>query len=246
MGVPVIGCDCAVCTSDDPHNHRLRTSALLEQNGTTLLIDAGPDLRTQLLRQRITHLDGVLLTHAHADHIGGIDDLRPFTMGKPNTLPLYGNRITLERVQHMFDYAFDRTPSLSTRPQLELCTLTPNLTIGGVQVEPFEVLHGPNQITGYRFGPLAYITDASELPPPTMEQLTGLDTLIINALRWKPHPLHLTVEQALGIVHELRPRQTYFVHITHDLDHSIVNAQLPPYAQLAYDGQVIDIAPHQD
>ncbi len=242
MGVPVIGCGCAVCTSTDPHNHRLRTAALLEHNGTTLLLDAGPDVRTQLLRSNVRHLDAVLLTHPHADHIGGIDDLRPFTMGQAHMLPLYGNTATLQRVEHMFDYAFDRAPSLSTRPQLELRRLEPRFSIGSVQIEPLDVLHGPMQITGYRFGPLAYITDASALPPHTMEHLTGLDTLIINALRLKPHPLHLTIEQALAIVNEVRPHQTYFVHITHDLDHQTINAGLPSYAQLAYDGQVIEIA----
>lgn len=241
MGVPVIGCDCAVCNSTDPHNHRLRTAALLEHKGTTLLIDAGPDLRTQLLRSNVRRMDAVLLTHPHADHIGGIDDLRPFTMGHASPLPLYGNAYTLQRVRHMFDYAFDRTPSLSTRPQLELRELEPRFSIGKVPIEPFDVLHGSMQIVGYRFGALAYITDASALPPQTMEHLTGLDTLIINALRWKPHPLHLTVKQALAVVDELRPRQAYFVHITHDLDHRSVNADLPAYAQLAYDGQVIEI-----
>jgi phosphoribosyl 1,2-cyclic phosphate phosphodiesterase len=241
MGVPVIGCGCAVCTSSDPHNARLRTSALLEHNGTTVLIDAGPDLRAQLLPQRVTRLDAVLLTHAHTDHIGGIDDLRPFTMGTDRLLPIYGDEHTLRRVQHVFDYVFDPAPTLSTRPQLELRPITPRFTVGAVTAEPLAVLHGPNPITGYRFGPLAYITDASALPPQTMERLLGLDTLIINALRFKPHPLHLTVEQAMAIVHELRPRQAFFVHITHDLDHAVVNAQLPSYAQLAYDGQAIEI-----
>jgi phosphoribosyl 1,2-cyclic phosphate phosphodiesterase len=241
MGVPVMGCRCAVCRSTDPHNTRLRTSALLEHNGTTLLIDAGPDLRAQLLRQGAQQLDAVLLTHAHTDHIGGIDDLRPFTMGSDRLLPIYADDRTLRRVQHVFDYVFDPRPTLSTRPQLELRPLTPRFTVGAVSVKPLVVMHGPNQITGYRFGPLAYITDASTLPPQTMEQLHGIDTLIINALRFKPHPLHLTVEQALAIVHELRPRQALFVHVTHDLDHATVNAELPAYAQLAYDAQVIDV-----
>ncbi len=240
MGVPVIGCGCAVCTSPDPHNKRLRTAALVEHGDTTLLIDAGPDLRTQVLREGITHVDAVLLTHSHADHVGGIDDLRPFSMWGGRSLPLYGDDATLARVRHMFDYAFDPAPSLSTRPQLELHPLEPHFRIGSINIEPLAVLHGTHPITGYRFGPLAYITDASTLPPHTMEQLAGVDTLIINALRHKPHPLHLTVEQALRIVDELQPRQAFFVHITHDLDHATTNAELPPYAQLAYDGQVIE------
>lgn len=241
MGVPVIGCTCAVCTSSDPHNQRLRTSALLRQNTTTILIDAGPDLRTQVLRARVSHLDAVLLTHSHADHIGGIDDLRPFTMRTGGALPIYGDSATLGRVRHMFDYAFDPAPSLSTRPQLETHPLDGRFAVGAVNILPFRVMHGSHAITGYRCGPLAYITDASSLPPETMKLLTGLDVLVINALRFKPHPLHLSVDEALALVEILQPRRAYFVHITHDLDHAAVNAQLPPYAQLAYDGQVIEI-----
>ncbi len=241
MGIPVIGCDCAVCTSEDPRNHRLRTAALLEHAGTTILIDAGPDVRMQLLRHQVRRIDAVLLTHAHTDHIGGIDDLRPFTMWTGNALPLYGDATTLRRVRHMFDYAFDPAPSLSTRPRLETRELDQVFSVGSVAIEPFEVLHGIHPIVGYRFGQLAYITDASALPERTKRRLQGLDTLVINALRFKPHPLHLTVDEALAIVVELRPRQAYFVHITHDLDHATVNRQLPPHAQLAHDGQLIEI-----
>jgi phosphoribosyl 1,2-cyclic phosphate phosphodiesterase len=245
MGVPVIGCGCAVCTSPDPRNRRLRTSALLHHNGTTLLIDAGPDMRAQVLRHGITKLDAVLLTHAHTDHIGGIDDLRPFTMRSNQPLPIYGDLVTLDRVRYMFDYAFDPAPSLSTRPQLETHEINGQFEVGPFAIEPFAVQHGPNAITGYRIGALAYITDASSLPPTTMAKLQGLDVLVINALRWTPHPLHLTVEQALAIVRELQPRQAYFVHITHDLDHAAVNAELPPNAQLAYDGQIIEVTSNE-
>jgi phosphoribosyl 1,2-cyclic phosphate phosphodiesterase len=242
MGIPVIGCYCQVCTSTDPRNQRLRTSALIEHDGTTILIDAGPDLRTQMLRQRVTKIDALLLTHAHADHIGGIDDLRPLTMRNEQALPVYGDAYTLGRVRHMFDYVFVNRPSLSTRPKLETCPLAPELTIGGITVEPLQVLHGPHQIIAYRFGPLAYITDASAIPPETMCRLRNLDVLIINALRFEPHPLHFTVSQALEIVAQLAPRRAFFTHITHDLDHATTNDQLPATTKLAYDGQVIEIA----
>jgi phosphoribosyl 1,2-cyclic phosphate phosphodiesterase len=242
MGIPVIGCSCAVCTSPDPRNQRLRTSALLEHESTTILIDAGPDLRTQMLRQRVTNVDALLLTHAHADHIGGIDDLRPFTMRNDRSLPVYGDPYTLGRVRHMFDYVFATGPSLSTRPQLETHSLSSRFTIGPVSVEPLRVMHGPHAITAYRFGPLAYITDASAIPPETMERLQDLDVLILNALRFDPHPLHFTVDQALAVVEQVQPRRAFFIHITHDIDHAAVNEQLPPSAQLAYDGQVIEIA----
>jgi phosphoribosyl 1,2-cyclic phosphate phosphodiesterase len=241
MGVPVIGCRCAVCTSDDPRNRRLRTSALLEHDDTTLLIDAGPDLRQQVLRAGNLRLDAVLLTHAHADHIGGIDDLRPYTMRSGASLPLWGDAYTVERVRHMFDYAFDLAPSLSTRPSLLPRVIDGPFAAGDVAVTPLDVIHGPHTITGYRFGPIGYITDASALPRHTIEQLHGVELLVLNALRWKPHPLHLTVDEALAIVEQVRPRKALFVHITHDLDHAEVNAQLPPYAQLAYDGQVVEV-----
>ncbi len=242
MGVPVIGCDCVVCTSNDSHNRRFRTSALIEHQGTTVLIDAGPDMRQQVLAHRVHHLDAVLLTHSHADHIGGIDDLRPFTMRDGRDLPIYGDAVTLARVRYQFDYAFDPAPSLSTRPRLALRPLTDPTRIGSLVVEPLDVRHGPHPITGYRFGPLAYITDGKTLPPETMARLHGIDVLIINALRYIDHPLHFTLDEALAIVEQLAPRHAYFVHITHDLEHAVVNAALPPNAQLAYDGQVIEIA----
>lgn len=241
MGVPVISCTCNVCTSHDTHNQRLRTAALLQHDNTTILIDAGPDLRTQMLRHHVMNIDAVLLTHAHTDHIGGIDDLRPFTMRSGQTLPIYGDQPTLQRVRHMFDYAFDPAPSLSTRPSIETCPISTSFRVGSLTIEPFTVMHGSHTIVGYRFGGLAYITDASALPDETMERLRGLDVLVINALRHKPHPLHLTVAEALAIVDELQPRQAYFVHITHDLEHQTTNSELPAYAQLAYDGQVIEV-----
>jgi phosphoribosyl 1,2-cyclic phosphate phosphodiesterase len=241
MGVPVIGCGCVVCTSTDPRNRRLRTSALLEHQGTTVLIDAGPDMRHQVLAHRVDHLDAVLLTHSHADHIGGIDDLRPFTMRDGRSLALYGDRTTLARVRYQFDYAFDPAPSLSTRPRLELRPLTDPTQIGSLTVEPLEVCHGPHPITGYRFGRLGYITDGKTLPAQTMARLQGLDVLIINALRYVDHPLHFTLDEAVSIVQQLAPRQAYFVHITHDLEHAIVNDALPANIKLAFDGQVIDI-----
>ncbi len=242
MGVPVIACTCTICRSTDPHNKRLRTAALVEAGGATVLIDAGPDMRAQALRHDVRQLDAVLLTHSHADHILGIDDLRPFTMRDHRNLPIYGDRATLARVRHQFDYAFDPRPSLSTRPRLDLRELDGPFRVGRLDVEPFEVRHGPHAITGYRFGQLGYITDGKTLPSRTMDRLRGLDVLIINALRYADHPLHFTVDEALAIVEELKPRQAYFVHVTHDLDHATANAQLPPYAQLAYDGQIVEIA----
>ncbi len=241
MGVPVIGCSCAVCTSPDPRNQRLRTSALVEAPGTTVLIDAGPDLRAQVLQHQVHHVDAVILTHSHADHVGGIDDLRPFTRQAHGGLPIFGDHHTLRRVRHQFDYAFDPAPSLSTRPQLKLCEVDGPFQVGALEVVPFTVYHGPQAILGYRFGRLAYITDGKTLPATTMAALTGLDTLVINALRYEDHPLHFTVDEALAVVELLAPRQALFVHITHDLEHATVNASLPRNVRLAYDGEVIEI-----
>lgn len=246
MGIPVLGCDCAVCTSPDPRNRRLRTAALLQACGQTILLDAGPDVRQQLLRANVRHLDAVILTHGHADHIGGIDDLRPFTMrrgpdGKTPTLPLYGDAATIARVRHQFDYAFDPAPSLSTRPALTTHVVTEPFAVGALQLTPFTVMHGPHPITGYRWGRVAYLTDAKTLPTATTAQLHGLTLLVMNALRHTDHPLHFTVSQAVAQAEALQPRQTLLVHMTHDLEHVATNAALPPTIQLAYDGQSIEL-----
>lgn len=244
MGVPVIGCRCAVCTSGDPHNQRLRTSALLEANGQHILFDAGPDLRQQALAVGMQRLDAVLLTHAHADHVAGLDDLRPLNFAQRRAIPLYGTEPTLSFVRERFSYAFVNSSQGSTRPLLELvevCSGRP-FAIGGVEIHPFDIQHGTWTITGYRIGKLGYVTDASAIPPASLAQLRGLDTLVLNALRQDPHPTHLSIDQALALIEELQPRRALLVHMTHDLDHTLTNEQLPTYVQLAYDGQVIEIA----
>jgi phosphoribosyl 1,2-cyclic phosphate phosphodiesterase len=241
VGVPMIGCDCAVCTSPDPRNRRLRTSALLDVGGVRLLFDAGPDLREQALRAQFDQIDAVLLTHPHADHIGGIDDLRPFSRFGRCAVPMYGNNRTLHDLRQRYAYAFDPQPSLSTRPALELHLIEGPFNVGGVTITPVDVLHGNWTITGYRIGSLAYITDASALAPETLAQLHDLDVLVLNALRYTPHPLHFSLEQALHVVERLRPQRTYFIHIAHDLDHAAVSAQLPPGVALAYDGLSIKV-----
>jgi phosphoribosyl 1,2-cyclic phosphate phosphodiesterase len=242
MGVPAIGCDCAVCTSDNPYNRRTRTAALLTSGPTTILIDPGPDFRQQALRQRITRLDAVLVTHAHQDHIGGLDDIRPinFAMGQP--LPLYGTPPTLRRIRHQFDYAFDAGPSASTRPQLELHTLDASpFTIGGLTITPLPIHHGDWQIMGFRFGDIAYITDVSHIPDSTYALLDDVAVVVMGALRYeRPHPLHFTVEQAIVAIERIGPRQAYLTHLAHDLDYAAANATLPSAIQLAHDGLVIE------
>lgn len=242
MGVPVIGCGCAVCRSEDPRNKRLRTSALLEAKGQTILIDAGPDMRQQALRAGVSRLDAVLLTHAHADHIAGIDDLRPLNFAQDAAIPIYGSAATLDAVRERFAYAFAE-PDGSTRPAIDLIPVesgTP-FAIGPVCVVPFDVQHGAWLITGYRVGGLGYVTDASELPGRSRRQLGSLDVLVLNALRHTPHPTHLSLTQAVALAAELGPHRTLLVHMNHDLDHEASNALLPATVRLAYDGQVIQI-----
>jgi phosphoribosyl 1,2-cyclic phosphate phosphodiesterase len=241
MGVPVVGCTCPVCLSPDPYNHRTRTSALLRVAGQHILIDAGPDFRAQALAQRIIHLDAVLLTHSHYDHVAGLDDLRPLADSN-DPMPIYGTRFTLEQVRERFSYAFTPASDASTRPALELMPIQHYVpfSIGTVTMTPFDVIHGTWTVTGFRIGRLGYVTDASELPPASLDLLRDLDVLVLNALRFRPHPTHFNLEQALAVIADLRPRRAFLVHINHDLDHQAVNATLPPNVVLAHDG--LDIA----
>lgn len=243
MGIPVIGCTCAVCRSPDPRNRRLRTSALLETGDACVLIDAGPDLRQQVLASGVNRIDAVLLTHGHADHIAGIDDLRPLNFIQRASIPLYGTAETLDSIRERFAYAFMNTSEGSTRPMLELVEIMPPqaFAVGRLTVWPLEVPHGTWTITAYRIGTLGYVTDASAVPPAARAKLQDLDLLVLNALRQRPHPTHLSLSEALGVVTDLRPRRALFVHMSHDVDHAATNAQLPDHVQLAYDGQVIEI-----
>ncbi len=243
MGVPVIGCECAVCTSPDQHNKRLRTSALLEADGRAILFDAGPDLRQQALAAGIRRVDAVLLTHAHADHIFGLDDLRPLNFAQRAAIPLYGTANTLAMVRERFGYAFVNTSEGSTRPALELVEIQNGVPfdIGNVTIVPFDVQHGSWTITGFRIGRLGYVTDASSIPASSLAQLRDLDVLVLNALRPKPHPTHFSLGEACAVVADLGPRQALLVHMTHDVEHASVNAALPAPVHLAYDGQIVEI-----
>jgi len=229
-----------VCQSDDPRNTRTRTSALLQAAGQTILIDAGPDFRAQALAFGLLRLDAVLLTHDHFDHIGGLDDLRPLTE-KQGAIPLYGNAFTLTNVRRRFDYAFAGESKGSTRPLLRPVEIDSPFSIGRVPIIPFDVVHGSWTITGYRIGKLAYITDASSIPPASLALLNDLDVLVLNALRFKPHPNHFSLEASLGVLADLRPRRAFLVHMNHDIDHASVSATLPPGVHLAYDGLRVDI-----
>ena len=237
VGVPTVGCDCAVCQSLDPRDRRTRPSVMISYNGRHVLIDTTPDFREQALREKITRLDAVLYTHTHADHILGIDDLRPLSFRhKPGKLPLYARPDAAAFLRRMFSYIFDTDYKYGSLPQLELRPIDGPVELFGVSFDPVRLIHGENEIYGYRFGSGAYLTDHSEIPEASYHQLEGLDILFLDALRRKPHPTHSTVENSLRIVERVKPKRAFFTHICHDLAHEATNATLPPQVRLAYDG----------
>lgn len=239
MGVPTIGCSCRVCTSLDPHDRRTRPSVMVEWDGHRVLIDTTPDFREQALREKIDRVDAVLYTHGHADHILGLDDLRPLTFprvtGGPK-VPLYANKDTARVLRSMFRYVFDQDYKFGGLAQVDLHEIAGPIKIFDAVFSPVPVIHGEATIYGYRFGSAAYLTDFSEVPESSLAMLHGLDILFLDGLRYKPHPTHSTIERSLGIVERLRPKSAFFTHIAHDLAHKETNAQLPRHAQLSHDG----------
>jgi len=235
-GVPLPTCTCEVCNSSDPKDNRLRCSALVETDeGKQILVDCGPDFRIQALRAKIMHLDALLVTHNHFDHVAGLDDLRAYCNDNP--LPIYADPIVSRTLKSHYDYIFvHRYPGT---PKLELNELVGNETfqIGATKIQPIQIFHGQLPIFAWRIGKLAYITDCTEIRDSEWEKLKDVDTLVIDALRWNPHPTHYSVEQALEVVNRIKPRQTYFTHMSHDMGlHSVANTKFPAGVQLAYDG----------
>ena len=240
VGVPRIGCDCSVCLSENPRNKRLRCSILVEFAGRVILIDTTPDLRTQALRYDVRRLDAVLFTHGHADHLHGLDDVRCYCFDRDNPLPCYADHNTFDRINRVFDYAFE-APYLHSLPRLDPHVINGPIKLLGLQIYPITVYHGTLPVLAFRIGQFAYVTDCNRIPPESMAELKDLDVLILDALRYDEHPTHFNVDQALDVVDELTPRQTYFTHIAHDLEHEATNAALPNGVELAYDGLVFDV-----
>ena len=240
-GVPVIACDCAVCRSDDPRNQRTRTSIIVRRDDRVLLIDTPPDLRTQALRNNIRRVDAVAFTHAHADHMFGLDDIRRFNEIQGSEITCYGHRQTLKVIREAFSYIFVRTQAGGGKPRLRLKLIEGPFEEAGLTVTPVPVYHGHVRVQGYRIGDFAYVTDVSRIPPDSMKLLQGLDTLVLGVLRFRPHPTHFNLEQGLAMVERLRPRRAIFTHLAHDLDYAATNAILPPGVELAYDGMELEM-----
>lgn len=243
VGVPSIGCNCSVCTSSDPRDQRLRPSVWVRYDNKDIVIDTTPDFRYQALRERIPKLDAILFTHGHADHVLGLDDVRPFNFRQAGQIPVYGSPETLDVIRRIFQYAFTGVKGESSCPKLVTETLSGEpFSLFDRTITPVLLYHGSMPVYGFRFGRLAYLTDHNRIPEESLELLQGLDVLFLDALRYKPHPTHSTVEQSLRIVEALQPRMTYFTHICHDLGHQRAESMLPPHVRLAYDGLTIAVA----
>jgi len=245
MGVPTLACPCRVCASNDPHDKRLRPSVVISRGGQHVVIDTTPDFRQQALRVGLNRLDAILLTHGHADHILGFDDIRPFNLRQRTALPVYANEETFRVIRRVFSYVFDEKPTLSTVPSVKLHVADSPFELLGIPFIPVPMLHGDMEVLGFRFGRAAYLTDFSKIPDSSMALLQGLDDLVLDALRDIPHPMHQTVDQALALIQQLQPRRAWFTHIAHDLPHAETNERLRlqgfPHVQLAYDGLEFDV-----
>jgi phosphoribosyl 1,2-cyclic phosphate phosphodiesterase len=246
FGVPQIGCGCPVCRSTDSRDRRTRSGAAVEAGGKTILIDTPPELRLQLLAARVGQVDAVLYTHEHADHVNGIDDLRIFSMRRRAPLPCYGPAETLERIRGGFRYIFDHDVHAfegTSKPQLEMHPIEPGvlLTIAGIPVLPLNFEHGFVRVFGYRFGPIAYITDVKSVPEAVRGQLEGLKVLVLNSLWWRPHPTHLSIGEAIATAQAIGAEHTFLTHLTHETGHAELAGQLPAGIAPAYDGLTIEV-----
>jgi phosphoribosyl 1,2-cyclic phosphate phosphodiesterase len=250
MGVPTLGCTCKVCTSADPHDRRLRPSVLVRWSEPDLtsqraiVIDTGPDFREQALRAKLTRVDAVFYTHGHADHILGMDDLRPLSFAalrEGGPIPLYASEDTSRILRQIYDYTFSPQATYPTRAKVELHPLSDRLSVRGVEFVRVPVMHGDMQIDGFRFGNAAYLTDVSAIPESSFALLKGLDHLALSALRHAPHPNHATVEQAVSWAKRIGARHTWLTHIAHELGHEETNHSLPPGVSLAHDGLTVPI-----
>jgi len=241
-GVPIIGCNCKTCTSDDPKNKRYRSSIYVETNEKNILIDTSPDLRTQLLENNITDIDLVLFTHAHADHIMGFDDLRAINRLNKEDIPCYGNKETLDALRRKFRYIFEKKDYCKFAiPSVNMIEINNTIKFGNLKITPLPVQHNHDIVLGYRINNMAYITDCSHIPKDTSKLIEDIDMLILDALRYESHPKHFNIDQAVEVIKDLGVPKAYLTHISHEIEHNKVNQKLPEGIELAYDGLKVEI-----
>ena len=243
VGVPIIGCACRVCRSSDPRDRRTRCACHIDVDGLSLIIDTGPDFRRQALREAINRVDAVLYTHHHADHVVGIDDLRPYFFENTTPIPCFARSSTAAVLRRMFPYIFESDGSYQLAPKLELREVEASFEVVSryeprppVRATPIDVFHGEMPLYGYRLGRFAYITDTNRIPESSFAQLDGLDVLVLDALRRTTHPTHFTIDEAVAVARRIGARQTYLIHMTHSVLHAEEDALLPDGIALGYDG----------
>ncbi len=242
-GVPMIGCKCGTCTSTDPRDNRTRASILITSpDGSSVLVDTTPDLRSQALAHDVRRVDAIVYTHSHADHVMGLDDVRRFNVLQKSSIPCYADERTLRDLRRIYAYIFDPdTPRGGGIPQVVLSRVMGEFCVGAATFVPVPLMHGSRVILGYRVGSFAYLTDCSAIPDASWPLLRGVRTLILDALRERPHPTHLSVDEALAVVERVAPERAYFTHMCHDLPHAATCARLPAGVELAYDGLTFEI-----
>jgi phosphoribosyl 1,2-cyclic phosphate phosphodiesterase len=236
MGVPTLGCDCRVCTSTDPRDRRTRPSVSITWGEHCILIDTGPDFREQALREKIRDIDAILYTHSHADHILGLDDLRPLSFRNKEKIPLFADELTASTIEKIFDYTFAADAKYPNRARVEMKRINGDVEVAGVVFQPIPLLHGEMKVNGFRFGNAAYLTDMNYIPDASMQMLKNLDVVIIDALRHTPHPSHATLSESMEWATRLAPKVTYFTHMSHEILHAETESNLADNMRLAYDG----------
>lgn len=240
-GVPVVGCDCAVCTSKDPRNRRLRPGLRIDVPAGTIVVDTSPDFREQALRFDIRRVDAVLYTHPHADHVFGLDDLRVYNFRQGEVIPCFGSAPTIARLRQIFAYVFEKGQEGGGKPRLDLRTVTEPFDLLGETVVPVPVWHGTMPVHGYRIGPFALVTDVNRIPDESFALLDGVELLVLSALRYRPHPTHFSIDEAVAVAARIGAARTFLTHIAHEVDHGALLRELPAGVELGYDGLVVEL-----